>query len=63
MPKSAARSTIFLATLKRSSGSSEMPVSSLDMATTAALYFATNGSTRSNTSSSPVTELTKALPW
>jgi len=62
MPKSAARSTIFLATWKRTSGSSEMPVSSLEMATTAAPYFFTSGSTASSRSSSPVTELSKALP-
>ncbi len=36
MPWSAARSTIFFATAKRTSGSSEMPVSSLLIATTAA---------------------------
>ena len=34
-----ARSTIFFATAKRTSGSSEMPVSSLEMATTAALVL------------------------
>ena len=39
MPKSAARSTIFLATSKRTSGSSEMPVSSLEMATTGNIVF------------------------
>ena len=39
MPWSAARSTIRLATAKRTSGSSEMPVSSLEMATTAAPYL------------------------
>jgi hypothetical protein len=37
-------------------GSSEIPVSSFEMATTAAPCLATNGSTRSRTSSSPVTE-------
>ena len=62
MPCSAARSTIFLATAKRTSGSMLMPVSSLEMATTAAPYFLTSGSTRSSDSSSPVTELTSALP-
>ena len=40
-----------------------MPVSSFEIATTAAPYLATNGSTRSSTSSSPVTELTSGLPW
>ena len=39
-----------------------MPVSSLEMATTAASYFFTSGSTRSRTSVSPVVELTRALP-
>ena len=39
-----------------------MPVSSLEMATTAAPYFLTSGSTISRRSSSPVTELTSALP-
>ena len=63
MPKSAARSTIRLATAKRTSGSIEMPVSSLEIATTAAPYLATSGITRSSTSSSPVTELTSGLPW
>ena len=62
MPWSAARSTIFLATSKRVSGSSEMPVSSLEIATTAAWRRATKGNTVSNRSSSPVTELTNALP-
>ena len=62
MPWSAARSTIFFATAKRTSGSSEMPVSSLEMATTAAPYFFTSGSTDSRRSSSPVTELTSAFP-
>ena len=51
-----------LATAKRTSGSIEMPVSSLEMATTAAPYLATSGITRSSTSSSPVTELTSGLP-
>jgi hypothetical protein len=63
MPWSAARLTILRATSKRTSGSSEMPVSSLVMATTAAPYRATSGSTDSRRSSSPVTELTSALPW
>ena len=45
MPKSAARSTIFLATAKRTSGSSEMPVSSFEIATTGTLYFFTSGRT------------------
>ena len=39
-----------------------MPVSSFEIATTAAPCFATSGSTRSSTSSSPVTEFTSALP-
>ena len=39
-----------------------MPVSSLEMAITAASYFLTSGSTRSSRSSSPVTELTSGLP-
>ena len=39
MPKSAARWTILRATSKRTSGSSEMPVSSLEMATTGTSYF------------------------
>ena len=63
MPWSAALFTIRCATEKRTSGSSLMPVSSLEMATTAAPYLATRGSTRSITSSSPVTELTRGLPW
>ncbi len=63
MPWSAARCTIFSATAKRTSGSSEMPVSSFEIATTAAPYFLTSGSTVSRRSSSPVTELTSALPW
>ena len=62
MPWSAARSTIFFATAKRTLGSSEMPVSSLEMATTAAPYFLMSGSTDSRRSSSPVTELTSGLP-
>ena len=62
MPKSAARSTIFLATAKRTSGSSEIPVSSFEIATTGTLYFLTNGRTASRLSSSPVTELTMGLP-
>ena len=62
MPKSAARSTIFLATAKRTSGSSEMPVSSFEMATTATLYLATSGRIASSFSSSPVTELTSGRP-
>src|SRR5262245_9101019 len=63
MPWSAARSTIFFATAKRTSGSSEIPVSSFEIATTAAPYFRISGSTASRRSSSPVTELTRALPW
>ena len=39
-----------------------MPVSSFEIATTAAPYFATSGNTRSRFASSPVTELTRALP-
>ena len=39
-----------------------MPVSSLEMATTAAPVRATSGSTRSITSGSPVTELMRGLP-
>ena len=62
MPWSLARSTIFLATANRTSGSSEMPVSSFEIAMTAAPYFLTSGSTDSRRSSSPVTELTSALP-
>jgi len=62
MPKSAARSTIFLATAKRTSGSSEMPVSSLEMATTGTLYFAMRGRMASSFSSSPVTEFTSGRP-
>ena len=50
------------ATRKRTSGSSEIPVSSFEIATTAAPYLATRGSTRSICSSSPVTELTRGLP-
>ena len=63
MPWSAARSTIRFATANRTSGSSLIPVSSLEIATTAAPYFFTSGRTRSRRSSSPVTELTSALPW
>ena len=62
MPKSAARSTIFLATAKRISGSIEMPVSSLEMATTGTLYFLTSGRTSSSRSSSPVTEFSSGRP-
>ena len=62
IPWSAARSTIRLATANRTSGSSEIPVSSFEIATTAAPYFFTSGRTRSSRSSSPVTELTSALP-
>ncbi len=39
-----------------------MPVSSLEIATTAAPYFFTSGSTDSRRSSSPVTEFTSGLP-
>ena len=39
-----------------------MPVSSLEIAITAAPYFFTNGSTASRRSSSPVTEFNSALP-
>ncbi len=62
MPWSAAARTILAATSKRTSGSSEMPVSSLEMATTAAPALATSGNTRSITSFSPVTELMSGLP-
>jgi hypothetical protein len=62
MPWSAARSTIFLAILKRSCGSLLIPVSSLAMPMTAAPYFFTRGRSRSSTSSSPVTEFTSAFP-
>ena len=62
MPWSAARSTIRFATANRTSGSSLMPVSSLEIATTAAPYFRTSGRTRSRRSSSPVTQFTSALP-
>ncbi len=57
-----ARSTIFFATAKRTSGSSEMPVSSLEIATTGTLYFFTSGRTSSSRSSSPVTELSSGRP-
>ena len=60
--KSAALSTIFFATINRTSGSSEIPVSSLDIATTGTLYFLTRGRTNSNRSSSPVTEFNNGLP-
>ena len=62
MPWSAAARTIVRATPKRTSGSSEIPVSSFVMATTAAPCFATSGSTSSSRSSSPVTEFTNGLP-
>jgi hypothetical protein len=62
MPWSRARSTIRFATANRTSGSMLIPVSSLLIATTAAPYFLTSGSTRSRRSSSPVTEFTRALP-
>ena len=62
MPKSAARSTIFLATENRTSGSSEIPVSSLEIATTGTLYFLTSGKTNSSRSSSPVTEFNRGRP-
>ena len=62
IPWSAARSTIRFATANRTSGSSEIPVSSLEIATTAAPYLRTSGRTRSRRSSSPVTEFTRALP-
>ena len=62
MPKSAARSTIFLATAKRTSGSSLIPVSSLEMATTGTLYLAIKGKMATSFSSSPVTELTSGRP-
>ena len=39
-----------------------MPVSSLEIATTATLYFATSGRIASSFSSSPVTELTSGRP-
>ena len=39
-----------------------MPESSFEIATTAAPYRFTSGSTRSMRSSSPVTEFTSALP-
>ena len=39
-----------------------MPVSSFEIATTAAPYFLISGSTLSSRSSSPVTEFTSALP-
>jgi len=41
----------FLATAKRTSGSSEIPVSSFEMAITAAPYFLMSGSTDSSRSS------------
>lgn len=62
MPWSAARCTIFFATAKRTSGSGEMPVSSLEIATTGTLYFFTSGSTSSSRSSSPVTEFSRGRP-
>ena len=62
MPKSAARSTIFFATAKRTSGSSEIPVSSFEIATTGTLYFLTSGRTSSSRSSSPVTEFRSGRP-
>ena len=62
MPKSAARFTILRATSKRTSGSSLIPVSSFEMATTGTLYFATSGKIASSFSSSPVTELTSGRP-
>ena len=61
MPWSAARSTICFATANRTSGSSLIPVSSLEIATTAAPYFATSGRTRSSRSSSPVTRVDERL--
>ncbi|EKD59635.1 MAG: hypothetical protein ACD_54C01226G0001 [uncultured bacterium] len=62
MPKSAARSTIFFATAKRTSGSWLMPVSSFEIATTGTLYFFTSGRTSSSRSSSPVTEFSSGRP-
>ena len=62
IPWSAALSTIRFATSNLTLGSSEIPVSSLEIATTAAPYFLTNGNTCSRRSSSPVTELTSAFP-
>ena len=62
IPWSAARSTIRFATANRTSGSSLIPVSSFEIATTAAPCFATSGSTCSSRSSSPVTEFTSAFP-
>ena len=61
MPWSRARSTIRFATANRTSGSSQMPVSSLLIATTAAPYFLTSGRTRSSRSSSPVTRVDERL--
>ena len=52
-PKSEARSTMRFATANRTSGSIEMPVSSLEIATTAAPYLATSGMTRSSRKSNP----------
>ena len=63
IPKSEALSTIFFATLNLISGSSDIPVSSLDIATTGTLYFFTRGKILSNLSSSPVTEFNKGLPF
>jgi hypothetical protein len=63
IPILSARSTIFLAMPNRTAGSSEMPVSSLEIPITAAPCCATRGSTASSRSSSPVTEFTSALPW
>ena len=62
IPKSEARSTIFFATANLTSGSSEMPVSSLEIATTGTLYFFTKGKTKSSRSSSPVTEFNNGRP-
>ena len=62
MPKSAALWTIFFATANRTSGSGEIPVSSLEIATTGTLYFFTNGKIRSSRSSSPVTEFSSGRP-
>ena len=62
IPKSAALSTIFFATANLTFGSSEIPVSSFDIATTGTLYFFTNGKIASSLSSSPVTEFNNGRP-
>src|SRR5262245_18373135 len=62
MPGSPATETIFFATSTRRSGSIGIS-SSFASPITAAPCFATSGRIASSRSSSPVTELTSALPW